>query len=107
MFLSNSSNPWLRFGLVFTLLATSGWTMSLDVQPSVPSPAPVGTVVSIKAVVPQDDETGPLWYRYRVRAPGAEQFRTIRDYSPGDALDWAPTASEGQIRDRGVCPGSG
>jgi arylsulfate sulfotransferase len=106
MVLSNSSDQWLRGGLVFALLASSGWTMSLDVQPSIPSPAPVGTVVSIKAVVPQDDETGPLWYRYRVRAPGAAEFRTIRDYSPGDALDWAPTASEGKyeievsVRDR-------
>src|SRR5215204_4304728 len=106
MVLSNSSAPTPHGGLLLLLLATPAWTISLDIQPSLPSPAPVGTVVNIRAVVPKDEYTGLLWYRYRVRAPGAAEFRTIRDYGPADALDWSPTASEGKyeievsVRDR-------
>ena len=106
MFLSNSSNPWLRFGLVFTLLTTSGSTMSLDVQPSVPIPGSSRNSRQYQSRCPPGRRDWPTVVSLQVRAPGAEQFRTIRDYSPGDALDWAPTASEGRyeievsVRDR-------
>jgi arylsulfate sulfotransferase len=51
-----------------------------------PSPAPVGTMITWSAQVP---ETSPsdLWFRFRAREAGGE-FRVIRDYGPLSTLPW-------------------
>lgn len=80
----------------FVLLAgcLSGHAMSLDVQVLGPSPAGVGSSVNVRAIL-SEAQAGSMWYRYRVRAPGTAEFRTIRDYSPSDSFDWAPMPLDG------------
>ena len=67
--------------------------MSVDIQTSAPVAA-VGSVVTLQASV-SGDGTAPVWYRYRVRTPFSDEFRTVRDFSPSSTFDWAPIASEG------------
>ena len=67
--------------------------MSLTLEPSVESPAPVGTKVTWTASA-GDTGTAPVWYRFRSRALG-EPYRTIRDFGPEPALDWTASKTEG------------
>ncbi len=70
---------------------------------SVDPPAPVGTMVRWTASPTND--TGSLWYRFRVRQAGQE-FGTIRDFGPLNTLDWTASEQEGtyevevSVRDR-------
>ncbi len=71
--------------------AASG--MTATVTPSTPSPVHVGTPVTFAASSP-DAAAGTLWYRFRVRRPGAE-YQMIRDFGPDSALTWTDSAHEG------------
>ncbi|MGI8988399.1 MAG: aryl-sulfate sulfotransferase [Bryobacteraceae bacterium] len=67
--------------------------MSLTLNPSAPSPEPVGTVITWTAMV-SDAASGNLWYRFRARAIG-QDFRMIKDYGPDNNLDWTASDREG------------
>ena len=65
------------------------FTVSLD--PSLPSPAPVGTVITWTA---KPSIAGSYWYRFRVRRVG-QDFRTVVDSGPSNMFDWTATDHEG------------
>ena len=67
--------------------------MAVSLDPSVPSPAPMGTVVTWQATVTGVD-SGTVWYRFRTRRPGRE-YRVVRDYGPQTSLDWTAADHEG------------
>lgn len=67
--------------------------MSVVVSPSAPSPAPVGTIVTWTATAP-DASPGTLWYRFLVACAG-EDPRLVRDFGPGNTLDWTASEKEG------------
>lgn len=82
-------------GVVCTLVsAFPAGAMSVSMWASEASPAPVGTAISWNAAA-EDESGGTIWYRYRVRNPGASQFRTVRDYHPQSWFNWVPTDVEG------------
>ncbi len=89
MFSNLRSLPLLMIGLV----PSTTVAMTVVLTPSVPPPAPVGTLITWSASVP-DADNGTLWYRYRVRQFGSN-FRVIRDYGPETDLNWAATEREG------------
>jgi hypothetical protein len=68
--------------------------LTATIQPSVPSPAPVGTTITLEPHVTGAAEGSRLWYRYRERAPGG-RFRVIRDYGPVASLNWTAAEREG------------
>ncbi len=68
-------------------------TMSVSLTPSIPSPAPVGAIVTWSAAVSQAG-SATLWYRFRARPAGGE-FRMVRDYGPQNMLDWTASEHEG------------
>ncbi|HZT28672.1 MAG TPA: aryl-sulfate sulfotransferase [Bryobacteraceae bacterium] len=67
--------------------------VSVSLTPSVPSPAPLGTVVTWSAAA-FGDGPGPLWYRFRA-APAGTDLRVIQDYGPSATLDWTATNHDG------------
>lgn len=67
--------------------------MTVFLDPSIPPPSPVGTIVTWNAGVP-DASQGTLWYRFRARGAGTD-FRMIRDYGPISSLDWTASDHEG------------
>jgi arylsulfate sulfotransferase len=69
--------------------------ISVTLEPSVPSPANVGTIVTWTASV-SDSDPGIAWYRFRVRRVGFE-FRVIKDYGLENTLDWTATDHEGSF----------
>ena len=73
--------------------STQAAAMSVVVSPSVPSPAPVGAVVTWTATVP-DANPGTLWYRFLAQRAG-EDPSLLRDYGPENALDWTASEREG------------
>lgn len=84
-------NPILRAlacGGIFLAALPGG----VRLEPSLPSPQPVGTMVRWRAQVTGFE--GEIWYRFRVRAADGE-FRTIRDFSPGAEFDWTFAETEG------------
>jgi arylsulfate sulfotransferase len=82
--------------LLFFAVALTPWAqaaVSVSLTPSVPSPAPLGTLVTFTAVA-SDTDPGTLWYRFRERRVGGE-FHIIRDFSPQTTLDWTSADFEG------------
>ena len=67
--------------------------MTVSLVPSIPSPSPVGRMLTWAAYV-DNASAGTLWYRFRVAPPG-EQFHIVRDYSPPPLLDWTASEHEG------------
>ena len=67
--------------------------MSVSLRPSVPSPAPVGTIVTW---TPSVTGAGPgtFWYRYRTR-PAGGTFHVARDFGPQYLFDWTASEHEG------------
>jgi arylsulfate sulfotransferase len=84
-------SPALLLALTGASLAAA---MSVSVTPSVPSPAPVGTVVTFNATATDAGEK--LWYRFRVR-PQNGDFQTVRDFGPVSALKWTASAHEATL----------
>src|SRR3979409_785996 len=68
--------------------------MSVSLESFEPAPVSVGTPVTFNASL-GEDAGGTVWYRYRVRAPGESQFRTLRDFSPDSPLHWIARMAEG------------
>ena len=94
----------IRSFVIVAAAVSAAAAMSVTLDPSVQSPAPVGTVVTWSANL-DDTGSGNLWYRFRVRAPG-QDFRVLRDFGPVADLNWDGGASEGihevevSVRDR-------
>jgi arylsulfate sulfotransferase len=81
------------FVLVAWFFSGQADAMSVSLNPSIPPPAPVGTIVTWTAAV-SDAGSGPIWYRFRSRLLGAD-FSVIRDYGPAASLDWTASEREG------------
>jgi len=80
----------------FLLLGTgAACAMTATLSTSLEPPVPVGTMVSFSTAV-ADAPGGTLWYRFRVRRPGAE-YRVVRDYGPVSTLDWTAAKHEGSF----------
>ncbi|MEO5923598.1 MAG: aryl-sulfate sulfotransferase [Bryobacteraceae bacterium] len=79
------------FYLALTGASMAG-AMSVTVTPSIPSPAPVGTMVTFNTAV--SDASPKLWYRFRVR-PQNGDYQTVRDFGPVPSLQWTASAHEG------------
>lgn len=77
------------------LLTSSGLfaSMTATVQPSRPSPVPLGSPVTWTATT-AGANPGTIFYRFRVLGPGNE-FHTIVDYGPNASLSWTTIAQEG------------
>ncbi len=84
--------------LLFTGLVMPGHALAMSVMlnPSIPSQAPVGTIVTWTASV-QNAATGTLWYRFRAGAVGANLVM-VRDYGPQSTLDWTVSDHEGTFQ---------
>lgn len=92
--MANSTLQFLRVGiagLAFTAISSAAMTVTLT--PSLPSPAPVATMITWNASVP-DSTSGMIWYRFRVREAGGD-YTMIRDYGPLASLDWTAADHEG------------
>lgn len=76
--------------------------LSVSLSPSIPSPAPLGTVVTWTATA--FGQSTNIWYRFRMRPAEsfgsrrrtpAPAFQTIRDFGPESTLDWTVADHEG------------
>ena len=80
---------------VFLLASIAGLkcaALSVVLTPSIPAPAPVGTVVTWNAY--PSGATASIWYRFRAARAGSD-LHVIRDYSPLSSLDWTASQHEG------------
>lgn len=78
--------------LLASLAGLQGAVLSVVLTPSIPAPAPVGTVVTWSAH--PSDATASVWYRFRAARAGSG-LHVIRDYSPLSSLDWTASQHEG------------
>src|ERR1700730_8794967 len=78
-------------GLASAALCSAAVTVTLT--PSLPSPSPVGTMITWDASA-SHASSGTMWYRFRVRELGGN-YKIIRDYGPLASLDWTATEYEG------------
>ncbi len=83
----------LTLALITTATPYLGAEMKVTLTPSIPSPAPIGTLVTWTATASGASE-GTLWYRFRYGPLGGD-LQMIRDYGPGDTLDWTTIEHEG------------
>src|SRR5882762_5112640 len=79
--------------MILASAPVSANAMSAILSPSIPSPAPVGTMVTWNASV-LDADDGVIWYRFRARQSGGD-YQIIRDYGPETSLDWTAPEHEG------------
>src|SRR5690242_17763524 len=90
----------LKLLTLFAAAAPLMAQMSVTLRSSIPSPAPLGTVVTWTPTV-VNGGSGTLWYRYRTRRVaidvrrGGELFHMIRDFGPEANLDWTNIDHEG------------
>jgi arylsulfate sulfotransferase len=92
--MASSSLQFVRMGIAgLALAAISSAQMTITLTPSLPSPAPVATMITWNASVP-DSPAGMIWYRFRVREVGGD-FAMVRDYGPLASLDWTAADHEG------------
>jgi hypothetical protein len=80
--------PALILGVIFQGPVNAG----VVIRGSLPSPQPVGTIVTWTAEATGAE--GEIWYRFRVRQAGGE-FWTIRDFGPGAELEWTSFETDG------------
>src|SRR5579859_5918548 len=69
--------------LLAGVAAARAQPLNVSLAPSLPSPSPVGTIITWSAAA--SGNSGLLWYRFRARRAGGD-FRTVRDYSPDSSL---------------------
>ncbi len=67
-------------------------TLTVTLTPSIPPPAPVGTLVTWSAFA--YGSAGTVWYRFRQQRPGLP-YHMIRDFSPSNQLAWTASRAEG------------
>ncbi|MGH9648629.1 MAG: hypothetical protein ACRD4E_17640, partial [Bryobacteraceae bacterium] len=78
--------------LLAGIAALKGAALSVELTPSIPAPAHVGTVVTWSAS--PSDSTASIWYRFRAAHAGSD-LHMIRDYSPLSSLDWTASQRDG------------
>lgn len=86
----------IRYSMALLIAGTmpcAALAMSVALDPSMPAPAFVGTVVTWTATV-SDINSGTLWYRFRAHAVG-QDFHMVKDYGPDNTLDWTEIDHEG------------
>src|SRR5438552_4178656 len=88
-----SESKWMF--LLFLAAAAPAAAMSAILSPSIPSPAPVGTMIRWNTSV-SDAGGGAVWYRFRARQLGSD-YQLIRDYGPVAWLDWTAPDHEGSF----------
>src|ERR1700674_5139375 len=88
----SSKTLWTGFAMVL-LSAVQAAGMTATLVPSLPSPVPVGTMITLNGSVANASK-GTIWYRFRVRELGGS-YQVIRDYSPLTSLDWTAADHEG------------
>jgi arylsulfate sulfotransferase len=67
--------------------------MSVSVTPSIPSPAPVATLVTFTAAV-SGAASGTIWYRFRYHGYDQDS-QLIQDFGPTNTLVWTASKHEG------------
>lgn len=67
--------------------------MPVTLTGSIPSPAPVATLVTYTAAI-TDGSTGTFWYRFRTHGYGQDS-KLIKDYGPENTLTWTASDHEG------------
>jgi arylsulfate sulfotransferase len=67
--------------------------MSVSLVPSLPAPAPVGTVITWSVIV-LNPVPGTLWYRFSAHESGQDSH-VVKDYGPDTTLDWTARDHEG------------
>jgi hypothetical protein len=67
--------------------------ISVSLEPSVPSPVPVGTMVTWRASV-SDSSAGTHWFRFSTRGFDRPR-RIVKDFGPDTSFDWAAGEHEG------------
>ena len=93
--MSNNYRILIVIALVLTgyVMPGQALAMSVSLSPSIPSPAPVGTIITWSATV-SSSIGGTLWYRFRASAVGTN-LQMVRDYGPQSSLDWTVSDHEG------------
>ena len=81
--------------IVLMVPLTSGATPTVQLAPSVPSPQPVGTLVTWTATA-TDPDPGTLMYAFSVGTVG--KIRLVRDYGYTDSFPSAPALQEGNYQ---------
>jgi hypothetical protein len=84
------------FALLFLLVAfepPSEAAITLELLPSSPSPATLGTLISW-TVHAKDTSAGVLLYRFKA-GPANGNVRVVRDFSSSSGFDWTTIDSEG------------
>ncbi len=79
--------------LVGALASGTGFGMSVTLDPSSPSPAPLSTVIGWTASVAEAN-SGVLWYRFSAHAMG-EDVQVLKDFGTDNKLDWTVSDHEG------------
>src|SRR5215467_14048101 len=79
--------------LVIVLESSSQAAITMELVPSSPSPATLGTVVTW-TVNAKDTMAGTLLYRFKA-GPANGIVRVVRDFSASSGFDWTTTDSEG------------
>ncbi|HYP05647.1 MAG TPA: aryl-sulfate sulfotransferase [Bryobacteraceae bacterium] len=69
--------------------------MGIVIDTSAPGPVLVGSPLTLRAAIVEPPDSGPVWFRFRIRGANSPNLRTVRDYSPTASLDWAPLDGEG------------
>lgn len=72
--------------LLVCLLPCLASAMSVTLTPSVPSPQPLGTLVTWTAAA-ADTGSGTIWYRFSSH-PFGEDLQVIKDFGPDNTVDW-------------------
>jgi arylsulfate sulfotransferase len=79
--------------IAFSVSAPLASALTVSLAPSVPSPAPVATLVTFTATV-SGTSSGTLWYRFRYHGYGQDS-QLIKDYGPENTLVWTNSDHEG------------
>src|SRR5574340_128543 len=79
--------------LALPLVVSIDAAMSVALDPSPPSPSPVGTPVAWTATV-SDADPGALVYRVSAGSSGAD-IHVVRDFAPQNTLSWTASEREG------------
>jgi len=83
--------PWV-VSVLFAATVGAQAQLAVFLTPSLPSPSPVGTVVTWTASMA--GVSGDTRYRFRAREAGRD-FHLVRDFSPSPTLDWTEIRHEG------------
>jgi arylsulfate sulfotransferase len=90
------SRPILAFvAVALCLLPSAVAQTSVSLVPSLPSPQPVGTLITWTAEV-AGATPGAIRYRFRVRRIG-ESFHVVKDFGPDKTLIWTASDHEGNF----------